>query len=148
MIARADAALLAWHQDVVDLVQLRPAAVCRWVLAVTMALTFWHWFLKPPSGLSLAFAGVSMLALWVATLSDGVLAMVFGMPWLRCFHLGLFLLQTLAAVYLAFRGLSDPARGVSLLVAASMLAFVYFAGCRPPRPRPPRVAGALSGGRA
>lgn len=148
MIARADAALLAWHQDVVDLVQLRPAALCRWVLVAMVALNAWLWWLKPPSVASLALAAIALLGMALLTCSEWLLAAVFGQAWIRRLHMVLFVAMVLFAVLVTAVLEPEVHRGVSLLCSSAGLAFVYFAGCRPPRPRPPRLAGALSGGRA
>lgn len=153
MLSRADAALLAVVQDLVDLLQRRPVVLARWCVAAMVALRLAQWLvLGPPSAPVLAALshGLAWLVLLVAAASDRLLAEVFGTPAVRKFVL------VLAVLFIAFIGVPpvllgvepDPARGFLLARELFSVAYFYLASCRPPRPRPPRHVGSLAGGRA
>lgn len=144
-LARADAALLGWFQSVVDFAQRRPPVLARWCLLASTLMVALRWAVEPPTALWMVLVGLSTLILLFATYSDFVFALVAGPLWYRVTVAGyIVLLAVLTGLVLP----PDPVRGLRLLDLLCMLAYIYFAACRPPKPRPPRRVASLARGAA
>lgn len=136
-LARIDSAVLGWHQDLVDALQRRPlwfARLCFAGIAVCElglhAVTTTTLFAKVASA-------VLLLLLFVDTRSESALVRGPRSRGPRLFGAAMVLFfLLLAALYPA------PARAFHLGTVVLLTAFMNFAACRPPRPRPPRMATA------
>lgn len=145
LMARADSAVLDWHQDVVDALQRQPLWICRRLIPAIAACWLARFALQeaPATWVSVVSAVVSVFALWLTCQSAAFLASVGVFRFIRYVFLVLACVDVAAALALAFSA-PAPINAVDTLRSLLFTAFYYFAACRPPRPRPPRRAAALS----
>lgn len=140
LFARADAAVVAFHQDLVDALQRHPlwfARVCLLALAAVMACRA---IAYDRAGFWLALDALMLAGLWFDCRSSAFLATIGSVRWVRCLGLVFILLDVLFALLVP-----SPARVLQLMISVLLTAFFYFAACRPPKPPLPRGRFAMGG---
>ncbi|CDN87346.1 hypothetical protein BN948_01768 [Hydrogenophaga intermedia] len=144
LLDRIDAAVLGWHQDVVDFLQRRPVVLGRFCLTATALLHFACWFLKTPPLWLVALSLLGLLVMSGLVATEGMYAVFGRIAAARYVQLVAGMLHLVASPF----GEPELVRGLVVLDWMASTAYFYFMACRPPRPRPPRRAASLARGAA
>lgn len=129
-----DSRFIALHQMLVDHFNHKPIELARHCVAViAMCSIFWVAFAFDPSKsfgwLLLVLSAMSPLFFLCCCLSPVLFSMLGGMPVLRL--IGFMVL----AVEINGLTITPLSSAIDSTQALAMLSFLYFAACRPPRPK-------------
>ncbi|WIY40460.1 hypothetical protein QRO08_09675 [Paracidovorax citrulli] len=145
--------LLAQHQHVVDWVQRSPGWLSEQCALMMAVLTLVGAALEQDWGaVGLALVGLSLgciVVLFLVAREPVVLAAMGARSGLRWGLLALLLVRLTLLVLLLASGLEVRRYMLfSVVSGVGLVAYVYFAACRPPRPRLPRQRIAAASGAA
>lgn len=140
LFARADTAVVAFHQDLVDALQRQPLWFARVCLAVLVACTATRIAMVDLSAFQLVVNLALLTLLWLNCRSAATLASAGTFTLFRYTFLVTFPLDVLVSLLVP-----SLERLPILLFSVFLTAFFFFAACRPPKPPLPRGRFAMGG---